>query len=527
MSRCFVILLVVLGNIAISADITVPDEYSTIQGAIDAALDSDQVIVSSGTYNENINFKGKSITVRSTNPDNPAVVAVTIIDGSTPSDPNNASVVTFNSGENNDSILSGFTITGGSGTWLTIGWDLHEIYWNRCGGGIVCYNLSEPTITKNIIRDNLAGEGGGIYVYGDPVNPASPSDPAVHISPVIYENTLRDNSAIVVHGYDPPDDVYTLGNHGDGGAIVCFQGVDPQITDNTIQNNHADYYGGGIHLRQWSNGLIENNNIIGNDSCLGAGVHVTYNSDPAVRGNTIQGNVAGGFGGGGIYVYYHSEPIIEQNLITQNTSTNGAGIAVFWESDAIIRNNLIVNNINGAGIRVKSESLVVITNNTIVGNTASQYFAGGIDCITNAVVTIENNIIASNGGAYGVYASSFLPTIGNNNIWGNGGANYSALIGDQTGINGNISEDPNFAGADDYHLMPISSCVDAGDSSFLPVSVTSDIDGESRIFGGQIDIGADEVVLNSADFDRSGKVDLADLANFVEQWLWQGGWYQQ
>ncbi|MCK5271245.1 MAG: hypothetical protein KAJ52_01665, partial [Sedimentisphaerales bacterium] len=73
--------------------------YSTIQAAIDDADACDVIIVEPGTYLENIDFLGKAITVRSTDPCDPCVVAATIIDGGEPDDPNNASVVTFKSGE--------------------------------------------------------------------------------------------------------------------------------------------------------------------------------------------------------------------------------------------------------------------------------------------------------------------------------------------------------------------------------------------------------------------------------------------
>jgi parallel beta-helix repeat protein len=471
-------------------------EYSSIQSAINDANDGDTIVVSVGTYQENINFLGKVITVRSVDPNDPNVVVATIIDGSNPVDLNIGSAVTFNSGEDTNSVLSGFTITGGTGSWLPIAWHLHQVYWNRCGGGVVCYNMSEPTITKNVFSNNIAGEGGGIYIYGDPVNPNNPSNPPVHISPVIIDNTFINNSAVVAHGFNPPNEDYPAAEHGDGGAIVGFQGADAIIRGNLIKNNHAEWYGGGLHLRQWSNGLIEDNNIIGNNSQLGAGIHITYTSSPNILDNLIQANIAGDLGGGGIYVYYNSNPLIERNLIIQNESTNGAGILAAWTSNPTIRNNMIINNVNGAGIRVKGDSIPIITNNTIVGNTAPASYGGGVDCLTDSVVIIENNIIASNGDSFGIYALTTPPTIRYNNVWDNGAGNYNSVIGDQTGINGNISIDPNFIDSDsnNYHLTYNSNCTNAGDPNFVPATNETDYDGNQRLLGQRVDMGADEVL---------------------------------
>lgn len=474
----------------------VPTEYDNIQPAINDANDGDIIVVLPGIYQENINFLGKAITLRSVDPNNENIVAGTIIDGNAPADSNFGSVVVFNSGEGNNSVLSGLTITGGTGSWLPIAWQFHEVYWNRCGGGAVCYNMSAPTITKNIFASNTAGEGGGIYIYGDPVDPNDPSNPSVHIKPVIIDNTFFNNSAVEEHGFEPPDTNYPAEEHGDGGAIVCFQGVDAVIKDNLIESNHADYYGGGLHLRQWSNGHVENNYVIANEAALGAGVHITYNSEPNIISNLIQENIASGLGGGGIYVYYYSNPLIERNTITQNESSNGAGIAVFWSSNPVIRNNMIADNINGAGIRVKGESVPVITNNTIVGNTASAIQGGGVDCITDSAPVIENNIIASNGDSFGIYASTTPPVIRYNNVWGNGAGNYNSIIGDQTGLNGNISIRPNFVEPDsnNYALNYDSECINAGDPNFAPAPNETDYYGDPRLLGQYVDMGADEVM---------------------------------
>ncbi len=134
--------------------ITVPGDYSSIQGAIDAADDGDVIVVSTGTYNENINFEGKNITLRSTDPEDRDVREQTVIDGG-----RTGSVVTFENGESEEALISGFTITGGGGKRATLEFTVddetreEEAYY---GGGMIIMNESSPTVENNTFVKNVA-----------------------------------------------------------------------------------------------------------------------------------------------------------------------------------------------------------------------------------------------------------------------------------------------------------------------------------------------------------------------------------
>jgi hypothetical protein len=502
-------------------------EYSTIQSAINAAGNNDTIIVDPNTYYENIDFLGKAITLRSVDPNDPNVVAATIIDGSNPVDPNIGSVVTFANNEDGNSVLTGFTITGGTGSWLLVAnWSSAEQkyynIWNRCGGGVLCSNGSSPTIKKNVFRDNLAGQGGGLYLYD-------------HSDAIVTENTFIDNSVLTNHGFENPDpNDSNIYDHGDGGAIVGYEYCDATITRNFITNNHAESYGGGIHLRQWCNGLIEDNYITGNDSMLGAGIHITYISSPTIRYNLIESNVSGNHGGGGVFVYYLSNPLICNNIIKGNTSGNGAGISVNWTSAPTIINNLIINNKVGGGIQCTSSS-PIIKFNTIAGNSAVVEGAG-ITCRYSASPTIEHNQVVNCKTESGIYVMDTpeypaSPVIRYNNVHNNENGNYSGDISDQTEKGGNVSLPPDFVDPDneDYHLNYTSRCINMGDPNFDD-EPPNDFEGNPRKLGQFVDIGAHEAwpVWNITTGDKYAQIQegINDANNGDRLIVTQGRYYE-
>jgi len=163
-----------------------PADFYSIQAAIDDSNDGDVVIVAEGRYVENINFNGKNITLRSTDPNDPDVVAATIIDGY-----QNGSVVTFDNGEDDNCVLSGFTITNGNAQF---------------GGGIYC----------------------SLTPYGPPHGPPPVPD---HISPgpTITNCVISDNSAFIA-----------------GGGMFNNYAISPTLTNCTFNRNSARNFGGGM-----------------------------------------------------------------------------------------------------------------------------------------------------------------------------------------------------------------------------------------------------------------------------------------
>jgi parallel beta-helix repeat protein len=207
------------------------------------------------------------------------------------------------------------------------------------------------------------------------------------------------------------------------------------------------------------------------------------------------------YGGGGIYCYY-SSPTISNNTIRGNKSNKydgrsrglGGGICCYYSSPIIINNTISGNrgthiwgdyNSYGGGIYCYSCHPTII-NNTISGNIAS-HDGGGIYCY-NSSPTISNNIIAFNGT--GIYKgdSAGTPILRNNCVF-NPTYNYSGLSAGE----GDINIDPLLwdRAENDFHLTSDSPCIDAGNDIDVQTGWL-DMDGEDRIVGPHVDMGADE-----------------------------------
>jgi len=91
-------------------NLTTGQTYSNIQLAINDANDGDEIVVNPGVYHENISFIDKNLTLRSTDPNDLAVVASTVIDIE---GPYQGSVITLSGSRDGGCLLAGLTISGG------------------------------------------------------------------------------------------------------------------------------------------------------------------------------------------------------------------------------------------------------------------------------------------------------------------------------------------------------------------------------------------------------------------------------
>ena len=218
---------------------------ATIGGAIAAVGDGTDrfeppmgyIIITPDTYNENLDISGKNIILTSLDPEDPDIVAATIINGSDfdPGLPSDSTIefasITDPSLVDERCELRGLTITGGSGFYYSTNGKTY-------GGGIMG-NHSTPTISRCIISGNdvssaADGRGGGLCACGG----------------IIEHCVIKENDA-------------DLG----GGVFACFYG---KIINCVIVDNDTGQNGGGIESCWWTeivNCTIANNEGYGLYEC--------------------------------------------------------------------------------------------------------------------------------------------------------------------------------------------------------------------------------------------------------------------
>ncbi len=353
----------VIGYATAPFNLNVPGDYATIQEAIDAAHDGNVVLVDEGTYFENINFKGKAITVASYYyfDGDTSHISNTIIDGSQNTNPDSGSVVYFISGEDTTSVLCGFTITGGSGSYWP-GWDMY-------GGGGIMMDAGGKVLHNKITGNHLVSTKG---LYGAGIV-ASSYEMKGNI--VIEQNDITYNSIV------------SPKMSGGGGIQIplrWWKGGYCRVKNNIISNNSVTCtgtfktVGGGLILSLTlptiGEVIIENNIVSRNElhcvAAIGAGIYVAYfepggtiidnNPIPIIQNNIITNNYSQDKGGGlGVWTVENNhqsnsfiapQPAFINNTIVNNKAKDGCGM-FNYDSYPLLLNNIMWNDLSASGSR--------------------------------------------------------------------------------------------------------------------------------------------------------------------------------
>ncbi|MBA7647400.1 hypothetical protein ES703_55172 [subsurface metagenome] len=312
----------------------------------------------------------------------------------------------------------------------------------------------------------------------------------------------NENHNAVVEGF-----TITSGYASSGGGIFCGKSS-PTIINCIITGNSGDERGGGICC-EWEGSPTITGCIISNNSSSNAG--------------------------GGIFSWQRSSPTISNCTISDNRSMGGGGICCWWESSPTITNSTLSgNSAQHGGAIYCQDSILTIQNCVISGNIAedgtefSEFSDGGAILCSGGSSTISSCTITGNSAGHaggGIASWADDTTVSNCILWANQArqglelyfgydsnawVSYSDIQGGWEDF-GNIDADPCFIepgywDANDtpddvnddfwvegnYYLLPDSLCIDAGDPDYIPEPNETDLDGNPRVIGDAIDMGAYE-----------------------------------
>ena len=221
----------------LSRTIPVSGGGTALRDAIDDARHGDIFVVAPGTYDGNIDFAGKAITIVSENPDDPGIVAQTIIDCES-----NSRAFIFANGEQKYSVVDGFTIING-----------HPLSGN--GGAISIGNNCSPTLQNLVIRDcDVSGNGGAIAIG------AGSNSNILNVKIENCAATGQGGAVFIVSNSQPVfkycifADCYS----GVGGAIYANSNTNLIFIECQFTGNFANSQGGAVYQGGGSNLNLQN-----------------------------------------------------------------------------------------------------------------------------------------------------------------------------------------------------------------------------------------------------------------------------
>lgn len=245
----------------------VPDDFDTIQEAINGSLSGDTIMVRPGTYHENLDIREKVVSLIST--DGPQT---TVIDGG------GAGSVVYLYRAGPGARLEGFTITNGAAGY---GGGIN-VYWTSLivrdsvirgnsaavrGGGVAVQQYAGFTAYDSVIENNHAESGGGFYVRTGGL--------FIHRTQILNNTATTNGGAFLSTGWvSNPNlhDSVVAGNSAKygGGFYSSGSATDARATNSVITDNVAEY-GGPFYTGSGGGFYARNSTIVNNTATVGGG----------------------------------------------------------------------------------------------------------------------------------------------------------------------------------------------------------------------------------------------------------------
>jgi hypothetical protein len=282
--------------------LTVPGEQATLADALARAGAGDTVLVAAGRY------AGGFLV-----PDGVSLIAVsgpdsTVIDGN-----GRGPVVTFD-GVGPQTLLEGFTVTGGVLT--------DE---RGDGAGVRCIRHASPRLNALTITGNRAlgedGRGGGVACLDG-------------ASPIIANSLIENNEAM------------------DGGGIYAgkrrgnFESS-PVVSGNRVLGNRARRRGGGMSITHSSEAVVAHNVVARNTALEGGGGLAVERALPRITGNLIWANEDSSARAGGMLLREYASPVVERNILLDNRSGPAVRCDQRFQERHVFRCNVLWANAGG------------------------------------------------------------------------------------------------------------------------------------------------------------------------------------